>query len=137
MTLPYGNLASLVDLTPSIPHSTEEVRVTSSTGAEKGSKPERYDLIPVEPLRLLARHYHLGSLKYKDRNWEGGYPWSLSYAALQRHANSFWGGEDIDPETGTPHVIAVAWHALALAEYLTTHREMDDRSSTVKADTSA
>lgn len=107
-----------------------EVRVKSPTGAEKGSKMERYDLIPVEPLRQLARHFGRGSLKYADRNWEAGYNWSLSYAALQRHANAFWGGEDIDAETGTPHIVAVAWHALALAEYMKTHPEFDDRPTT-------
>lgn len=104
-----------------------EVRVTSATGAEKGSKVERYDLIPAEPLRLLAQHYGRGSKKYADRNWEAGYDWSLSFAALMRHAWAFWGGEDIDPETGTPHIIASAWHCFALAEYMNTHPEFDNR----------
>lgn len=108
-----------------------EVRVKSSTGAEKGSKIERYDLIPAEPLRLLAQHYGRGAAKYEDRNWEAGYDWSLSFAALMRHAWAFWGGEDIDPETGTPHIIAAAWHCFALAEYMNTHRDFDNRPTTV------
>lgn len=106
-----------------------EVRVVDpTTGGEKGSKLARFDLIPPGPLALLAKHYGKGSRKYADRNWEKGYKWGLSYAALQRHATAFWGGEDIDPETGTPHIIAVAWHALALAEFMKTHPELDDRS---------
>lgn len=111
-----------------------EVRKVSSSGAEKGSKIERYDLIPAEPLRLLAQHFGRGAMKYADRNWEAGYEWSLSFAALMRHAWAFWGGEDIDPETGTPHVIAAAWHAFALAEYMNTHREFDNRPSTAKTE---
>jgi hypothetical protein len=62
-----------------------------------------------------------------DRNWEQGYSWSLSFAALQRHAWQFWSGEDIDQETGSHHLAAVAFHALALLEYKRTHPEKDDR----------
>jgi hypothetical protein len=109
-----------------------EVRMVSTTGAEKGSKLERPDLIPVRSLRLLAEHYGKGSLKYADRNWEAGYDWSLSFAAMMRHAWAFWGGEDLDPETGTPHVIAAAWHCFALAEYMETHPEFDNRPKRVK-----
>ena len=107
--------------------SSEEVRTVSVTGGEKGAKPERYDLIPVEPLRLLARLYGNGAVKYAPHNWRRGYEWSKSYAALQRHANQFWGGQDVDPEMGLPHLVAVAWHALALVEFASTHPEFDDR----------
>lgn len=105
-----------------------EVRVTNATtGAQKGSKLARFDLIPSAPLTALAEHYGRGAEKYAARNWEGGVDWSLSFAALQRHAWAFWGGEDIDAETGSPHVVSVAWHALALAEFMATHPELDDR----------
>ena len=107
----------------------EEIRsVDPDTGGVKGVKPARFDLIPVRPLTMLAEHFGRGAQKYEARNWEKGYAWSKSYAALQRHLNQFWGGEDIDPETGTPHVICAAWHCFALAEYMTTHPEKDDRS---------
>jgi hypothetical protein len=105
-----------------------EVRsVDAETGAEKGTKIERYDLIPVEPLAALARHYGAGAKKYADHNWRLKYDWSKSYAALQRHANAFWNGEDIDEETGSNHMAAVAFHAFALLEYCETNREKDDR----------
>lgn len=105
----------------------KEVRSVSATGGEKGTKLERYDLIPDIPLRMLARHYGIGAQKYAERNWERGYEWSKSFAALNRHLWSFWGGEDIDAETSMPHMIAVAWHALALVEFCITHPEFDDR----------
>ena len=105
-----------------------EVRVVNEqTGGEKGSKIFRYDLIPVEPLKQLARHYGVGAQKYEDRNYERGYDWSLSYAAAQRHLNQFWAGEDIDEETGTPHVICAAWHCFALALFTDKHPDLDDR----------
>lgn len=104
-----------------------EVRTTSSTGGQKGTKPARYDLIPVVPLRLLAELYGKGAEKYADRNWELGYEWSKSYAALQRHANQFWNGENLDDETHLPHLTSVVFHAFALLEYMLTHPEFDDR----------
>ncbi len=98
-----------------------EVRVTSSSGASKGSKPARYDLIPTGPLKDLAEHYGKGAVKYERvnglDNWRNGYEWSLSYAALQRHLNSFWSGDDVDPETGSLHLIAAAWHCFTLAHF--------------------
>lgn len=114
----------------------EEVRLTSETGAQKGSKLDRFDLIPTEPLRLLAHHYGVGARKYAENNWRKGYKWSLSYAAMQRHANAFWSGEDIDEETGTPHIIAAAWHCFAMAQYMIDFKEYDDRPSKPETDSS-
>lgn len=108
--------------------TTDEVRVVSTTGGEKGQKLARYDLIPARPLELLAEHYGRGARKYADRNWERGYSWSLSFGALMRHAWAFWRGEDIDEETGSPHLVAVAWHAFALLEFFERHKQFDDRA---------
>lgn len=106
---------------------SEEIRTTSSTGAEKGVKPERYDLIPVEALAAVARLYGQGAKKYAAHNWRKGYEWSKSYAALQRHANAFWSGEEIDPEMGESHMACVIFHALSLITFAEEHREFDDR----------
>jgi hypothetical protein len=115
-----------------------EVRVTSSSGGEKGKKPQRFELIPARPLWLLAELYGKGALKYEDRNWERGYPWSLSYGAANRHMNLFWQGEDYDahkddcPEdcnqhTGLPHLICAVFHMFGLTEFMETKNEFDDR----------
>ena len=104
-----------------------EIRVTSATGGQKGSKLARFDLIPPIPLYELAEHYGKGAEKYDDNNWRKGYDWKYSYAALQRHLTQFWRGEDIDPETGTKHVIAAAWHCFALAEFMDIHPDYDSR----------
>jgi hypothetical protein len=108
--------------------SSGEVRITNAvTGGQKGSKLARYDLIPVGALKALAEHYGKGAEKYADNQWRLGYDWSLSYAALQRHANAFWDGEDTDEETGSPHMAAVAWHAFALLTFAAEHPELDNR----------
>lgn len=104
-----------------------EVRTTSSTGGEKGTKPERYDLIPVEALRIMAQLYGKGAAKYSEHNWRKGYEWSKSYAALQRHVNQFWGGEDIDDEMQLPHLAGVVFHAFTLMTFMQEQPGFDDR----------
>ena len=100
---------------------------TSDSGATKQVKEARYDMIPADSLRILAEHYGKGAEKYPPfdngdglgvlDNYRRGYHWSLSFAAMMRHAWAFWGGEDTDPETGSPHLAAVAWHALTLLHW--------------------
>jgi len=104
-----------------------EVRTTSSTGGEKGTKPERFDLIPVEAMSLVAQLYGKGAEKYAAHNWRKGYEWSKSYAALQRHANAFWSGEDLDPEMQLPHMASVVFHALTLITFMSEQPGFDDR----------
>lgn len=108
------------------------------TGAEKAEKLARFDLIPTGPLTALAEHFGKGARKYADRNWERGYPWSKSFAAMMRHAWLFWSGEDYDnceascpadceKHTGSHHLTAVAWHAMAMLEFVAAHPDKDDR----------
>ena len=100
------------------PTNPKEIRVVdSATGAEKGSKLARFDLVPPEALWQLAEHYGKGCAKYADRNWEKGYKWGLSVAAMQRHIYQWLQGESIDKETGSHHLIAAAWHCFALVTY--------------------
>jgi hypothetical protein len=105
-----------------------EIRVVDPvSGGEKGSKPERFDLIPVEALEAIARVYGIGSAKYADRNWERGYRYGLSFAAMMRHAWAWWRGEDRDRESGESHMAHVAWHALALMTFRSRRIGSDDR----------
>ena len=119
---------------------TDEVRQTSDSGASKGSKLSRYDMIPADSLRILAEHYGKGAEKYPPfdsgdglgilDNYRRGYDWSLSFAAMQRHAWAFWDREDMDEETGSPHLAAVAWHALTLLHWAQNEeltKKYDDR----------
>ena len=108
-----------------------EVRTTSSTGGQKGVKDERFDLIPAGALTTLARHYGIGARKYDDNQWRKGYEWSKSYAALQRHLNLWAGGQDIDEETGSPHLAAGAWHCFTLLTFADEHPNFDDRFKNV------
>lgn len=70
----------------------------------------------IDPLALwhLACVCGMGAKKYSDNNWRKGYDWGLSYAALHRHLNQFWRGEDADEESGLPHLAHAMWHCMVL-----------------------
>lgn len=111
--------------------TADEYRVVDpTTGGAKGQKLARFDLIPGDALRAVAEHYGRGAAKYReDRNWERGYNWSLSFAAMQRHLWAWWQGEDLDEE-GNAHVVAALWHALALTSFTLREAGTDDRPRT-------
>ena len=87
----------------------------------------RFDLLPPEALEELALHYGRGAAKYADRNWERGMAWCKCFASMMRHSWAWMRGEDFDPETGTHHMIAVAWNAIAIFTYHSRGIGNDDR----------
>lgn len=104
-----------------------EIRATSATGGEKGRKSARFSLVPWDAVWYVAEHFGVGALKYEERNWERGYPWSWSFDALQRHLAAWWQGEERDAETQTLHIVCAAWHALALVTFRIRGIGEDDR----------
>ena len=103
------------------------------TGGEKGSKPAQLFWAPPEAVLEVAKIYGYGNGKYAPHNYRRGYNWSLSYNALMRHVLASISGEDIDPESGLPHMAHAAWHCLALLQFLLDQQagkqpvELDDR----------
>lgn len=92
----------------------------------------RYDLVPPEALHQLALLYAKGAEKYEARNWEKGFRYGRTFAALMRHAWAWFGakltgGDGIDPETGLSHMVAVAWNAFALITFEERGIGVDDR----------
>lgn len=108
-------------------NDSESIYIDPITGAKKGVKLARFDLIPPSSLFQLAELYGKGAIKYGDRNWEAGYDYSKSFAALNRHLWKWWSGEDIDLETEMNHLVSVAWHAFSLLHFIENYPEKDDR----------
>lgn len=111
----------------------KEVIITDAkTGGQKGSKMARFDLIPPEATWALAEVYGAGTKKYNDRNWEKGYKWGLSVAALERHLNLWKQRKSWDTEgegaTGCHHLMQVAWHAFTLFIFELRGIGTDDRA---------
>lgn len=89
----------------------------SGGGLRYDSGKNRLDLLPAEWIWGLGRVTTAGALKYADRNWEKGMPWSKVWGPMLRHAFKFLAGERYDEETGCHHLLMVAWNALALFTY--------------------
>ncbi len=63
----------------------------------------RYDLVPAVPLHEVAEVFTFGANKYSDYNYLG-LDRRRIFAALLRHAFAWWRGEDLDEESGLPHL---------------------------------
>lgn len=87
----------------------------------------RYDLIPPEAMDALAEHWGKGAAKYEARNWERGMAWCKCFASMMRHGWAWMRGEDFDPETGSHHMVSVAWNAMVLFTYHQRGIGTDDR----------
>lgn len=97
---------------------------------------EMWDLLPWDALELVAGLYTRGAKKYAARNWEKGFRYGRTFAAMTRHATAWFmarvrGEDGIDPETGYSHMVAVAWNALALVTFEIRGTGIDDRPTRV------
>jgi hypothetical protein len=86
-------------------------------------------LLPSEALIEIARVLDYGQQKYAAHNWRQppGYAWSRLYSALQRHLSAWNAGEDLDPESGLPHLAHAGCQILFLLTHEATRLGLDDR----------
>lgn len=87
-------------------------------------------LIPPEALYDIARVFRFGAEKYGYNNWrDDGHNTQANrtYSSIQRHLNAFWSGEDIDPDSGLPHLAHATTQLMILMIHMQEHPEMDDR----------
>lgn len=101
--------------------------------AEKGSgaryndgKPA-FELIPLYLLEGEARVWDYGRRKYAPWNWAKGMPWSVPFACAMRHLAAWQRGEELDPESGFPHLDHIACNIRMLQLFARTYPEGDDR----------
>jgi hypothetical protein len=113
------------------PTNPKEVRVVDPvTGGAKGQKLCEMGALDPKALIEVGKVAGYGGIKYERYNFCKGYKWSLSYDALQRHLMAFWGGKDIDDESGLYHLAHAGWHCLALLTFSLRGKGTDDRFPT-------
>lgn len=113
------------------PSPQKRIKMTNkkrATGHKYDKDKNRYDLMPPRALDSVVEILTYGAAKYADRDWEKGIEWGRLFGAAQRHLWSFWRGEDIDPESGLPHLSHAACNILMLIEYYFLHNGTDDRA---------
>lgn len=87
----------------------------------------RFELVDPLALKGLADVLEFGAKKYAVDNWRKGFPFTRIIASLERHLNAIKAGEDIDPESGLPHIDHVGCNWMFLSFFMKRMPELDDR----------
>lgn len=83
--------------------------------------------VPLEVIEAIARQMEYGATKHGRDDWRKGLPWMERINSALRHLEAFKEGENIDPESCTPHLDAVLCQIAFLKVYTRTHPELDNR----------
>lgn len=71
--------------------------------------------LPQNMLADLIDVYTFGSKKYDDNNWRKGGSWLKVLDSAMRHVIfGLQAGEDVDPESGLPHLAHITWNIITL-----------------------
>lgn len=97
------------------------------SGARYNAGKPAMDLVPLVALEDCAAVFDYGRKKYAEWNWAKGMDWSVPYACALRHLSAWHRGEDLDPESGLPHLGHVMCNLVMLSTYAKTYPEGDNR----------
>lgn len=105
---------------------------------EKPPNPMKFDakktplrLLPIIPLYCIAKVFGFGARKYAANSWRSkeheAVSWMRTFDSILNHLLLWAGGQDLDPQSGMPHL----WHAgtqlMILIEQVETKSGQDDR----------
>lgn len=87
----------------------------------------RLDLLDMYAIQQLGLVLTFGANKYSAWNWSKGIAYSRLIGAALRHLSSFMLGDDIDEESGLPHLAHCMCCVMMLLAMTKRHPELDDR----------
>lgn len=96
-------------------------------GTKYDTSKSRCDLLSAIAMQATAQVLTHGAAKYGDHNWRRGFKWSRLLASTFRHLFAYMCREDVDPESGLPHIDHVATNVMFLQEFYRTRKDLDDR----------
>ena len=96
-------------------------------GKKHDNNKPRMDLIDPAFLEGLAEVLTFGAKKYDAHNWRSGIQYSRLIAAAYRHLGAINRGNDVDSESGLPHVYHLACCVMFLSWMMTERKDLDDR----------
>jgi hypothetical protein len=87
----------------------------------------RYDLVPADAMEDVVAVLTYGVKKYGARQWQGGIAWHRMFGAALRHMWAWWRGQDLDPESGLPHLAHASVNLMFLLWHRRHRSDLDDR----------
>jgi len=96
-------------------------------GTKYDSGKLRLDLIPPEIIQVLGEIFTFGCERYGEGNWAKGLSENRLIAAARRHDLAFAQGEEMDPDSGLPHLAHAAWNLL-IAQTLRERNKAENKS---------
>jgi len=101
--------------------------LTPEGGLKYDNDKPRMDLLDFDALEGLAKVLTFGAKKYDEHNWRNGISYSRLTAAMLRHLAALQRGEDIDAESGLPHIDHLGCCWMFLSNMTKTRPDLDDR----------
>ena len=93
-----------------------------------GIKKVPQSVLPSGPLMEMGLGMLEGALKYGSHNYRAiGVRASVYYDATERHLKAFWEGQDLDPDSGLPHIVKAMCCLLILRDAQMMGKCVDDR----------
>lgn len=81
----------------------------------------------MDALEGAVRVLMFGAQKYAPNDWRKGAPYTETYESLMRHLQKFMRGEDLDPESGLPHLDHALINIIFLKWFSENRTQFDDR----------
>ena len=84
-------------------------------------------LLDPDWLEGVGKVLTFGANKYEAHNWRGGISYSRLLSSTFRHLLAIMRSEDVDPESGLPHIYHLSCNAMFLSWMMTHRSDLDDR----------
>ncbi len=116
-------------MTKKTPNTIKDSNPKDSVGIRKVP----YSTVPAQVTAEVGLALLEGGRKYGRHNYRAiGVRASVYYDALQRHINTWWEGEDVDPDSGLNHVTKAIASLTVLRDAMLNGKMFDDRPPAIK-----
>ncbi len=98
----------------------EKEKIDPSNASRFDSGKVDWSQVPFQALEGMVRVLEFGAKKYSKGNWAsgGGFDHSRVFNSLMRHLVAYQSGQDLDEESGLPHIDHVMCNSMFMAYYI-------------------
>ena len=115
-----------LELSREIRESLESFSHYESEGFLNSLHDSLHYLIDIDGWKPCCDVFHYGAQKYAAWNWTKGMSWSVVKACYLRHMYAIINGEEIDEESGLPHIGHAMCNLVMLCYFVDNYPQGDD-----------